>query len=105
MTDESKWAANALKDYSQAIETDPYNLAAIRARAELYAHTGDYFKALSDYKVYLTLDKDNTELYERKSQMHVLLKLPKDAIQDLNEALGHRPAGGACVSEQGAAAL
>ena len=91
MTDESKWAANALKDYSQAIETDPYNLAAIRARAELYAHTGDYFKALSDYKVYLTLDKDNTELYERKSQMHVLLKLPNDAVQDLNEALAIDP--------------
>ena len=87
ITDESKSTQLALKDYSQAYECDHYNLAAVRSRAELYARTGDYFKALADYKICLTLDKENMDYYERKSEMHVLLRLPADAIADLDEAL------------------
>jgi tetratricopeptide (TPR) repeat protein len=87
LTDESKSTANALASYSRAIELDPYNLAAIRYRAEIYVRGGDYFKALSDFKLYLTVDKTNMEMYERKSEMHILLKLNTEAVRDLDEAL------------------
>jgi tetratricopeptide (TPR) repeat protein len=91
LTDESKNTALALKDYTQAYELDRLNLAAVHYRAELYARTGDYFKALSDYKICLTLEKENMEFYEKKSEMHVLLNLPADAISDLDEAIKINP--------------
>ena len=87
ITDDSKSTPNALKDYTKSYDLDHRNLAAVHYRAELYARTGDYFKALADYKICLSLDPENMEFYERKSEMHVLLKLPNDAIVDLDDAI------------------
>lgn len=88
---EAKSTALALKDYTRAYDLDHNNLPAILCRADLYARTGDYFKALSDYKIYLTVDKSNTGVYEKKSEMHVRLKLNADAMADLDEALAVDP--------------
>jgi len=84
---ESKNIELAIKDYSEAYELDHGNLAAIRYRADLYAATGEYFKALTDYTIYLATDRTNTGMYEQKAVMHVRLKLYKEAFADLDEAL------------------
>jgi tetratricopeptide (TPR) repeat protein len=91
LTDDSKNTENALASYSKAIDLDPYNLAAIGYRGEMYVRKGDYFKALSDFKLYLTVDKTDLEMYERKSEMHIQLKLYADAVHDLDEALAIDP--------------
>lgn len=88
---ESKNIELAIKDYSQAYELDHGNLAAIRYRADLYSATGEYFKALTDYTIYLATDRNNTGMYEQKAVMHVRLKLYNEAFADLDEALGVDP--------------
>ncbi|GGB03678.1 tetratricopeptide repeat protein [Puia dinghuensis] len=87
MRDNARSMALALKDYTQAYDLDHNHLPAIGCRADLYARMGNYFRALADYTVYLTIDKSDITIYEKKSQMHVLLKMPADAIADLDEAL------------------
>jgi len=88
---ESKNIELAIKDYSQAYDLDHNNLAAIRYRGDLYAATGDYFKALSDYTVYLTTDRKNMGMFEEKATIHIRLKMYNEAIGDLDEALAMDP--------------
>jgi tetratricopeptide (TPR) repeat protein len=90
-TRESKNIELAIKDYSEAYALDHNNLAAIRFRGDLYSVTGEYFKALSDYTVYLTGDRKNMAMYEQKSAMHVRLKMYNEAVGDLDEALAIDP--------------
>lgn len=91
LTESSKNIPNALKDYTASYDLDHNNLSAIQSRAELYYRQKDYFKALSDYKIYLTIYKENTTIYEKKSELHVLLHLPSDALSDLDEGLAVNP--------------
>lgn len=88
---ESKNIELAIKDYSQAYDLDHNNLAAIRLRGDLYVATGDYFKALADYTVYLTTDRKNMGMYEEKTAIHIRLKMYNEAIGDLDEALAVDP--------------
>ena len=91
---ESRNIELAIKDYSQAYELDHNNLAAIRFRGDLYAATGDYFKALADYTVYLTTDRKNMAMYEEKAAIHIRLKMYSEAVGDLDEALAVDPRAG-----------
>ena len=87
----SKGNENAETNYTQAITLDPYDLAAISARAELYVRTNNNFKAISDYRRYLTIDKENMEMYEHMSALHGQIGQDKAAIADLDEAIGVNP--------------
>jgi tetratricopeptide (TPR) repeat protein len=101
MSGDKKMTNKALEDFTNAIKYDPYNLPAYSSRADLYAQIGDYLKALSDYRFYLTIDSSNIDMYIRKSEMHILLKRPDDAITDLDDALQVNPQAAAIFLKKG----
>src|SRR5258708_1039542 len=91
LADGSRSRAKVLDDYNRACALDPNNLEALKYRAEYYTHNNDYFKALTDYKIFLTIRKENIDIYERKAELHTLLQKNDDAIADLDEALAINP--------------
>jgi tetratricopeptide (TPR) repeat protein len=83
---------DALDDFTKSYTLDNNNLEAIRSRADLYKHLGRYPEALRDYKMYLSVNKEDVSVYEEISDLHFLVSgNVDDGIRDLNTALNIDP--------------
>ena len=73
--------------YTNAIAQDARNLKAIQCLAELYTRANNFPKAISRYKLYLTVDPEKIDVYLEMSRLHDLMSSEDDAIADLDNAL------------------
>ena len=81
-----KESQKAVEYYTKALEADGSNKYALRNRANEYLRLKEYDKALSDYKLYLTLDPDAYQK-DRIEKVVALLenKIDEMAKQKLEE--------------------
>lgn len=77
----------AQKDFTQAIELDFANLAALKARAELFASKNDFPKAAADLTSYLNIDNTAGDILVRRARFRILTRNTNGAFQDYNRAI------------------
>ena len=78
--------ADALGQFTKAIELDPKYTEAYLERGKAYEELGENEKALEDYKRILTFEKENKQVYYYLGRVANKLKLYDDALGYLNTA-------------------
>src|SRR5215510_5055177 len=58
----------AIADFSEALQSDPGNLTALRARARLYWAAGDAAKARADFDEAVRIQPGNAQLYAARAE-------------------------------------
>ena len=81
----------ALKDFTQSIELDFANLAALKARAELFSTKKDYPKAAADLTSYLNIDGTADDIFARRAKLRILTRNTSGAFEDYNRAIELSP--------------
>lgn len=77
----------ALKDFSQAIALDFSNLAALKARAELWTRKKDYPKAIADMTAYLNIDEKDADILLRRAKLKIQTHNNAGAKEDFDRAV------------------
>src|SRR5215469_13560144 len=67
LADEAGQREAAIASYTEALEADVTNVAAVRARAQDYAAAGDRAKALADFQRAIQLQPSDASLYAARA--------------------------------------
>lgn len=81
----------ALEDFNESIERNPYRAAAYNERGNARRFQGDYQNAVRDYTYALALEKDNIEAAYHRALAHEALGAYEAAEADLSHALDLNP--------------
>ena len=79
-------SANVLGDLSDAIALAPQNAYLYYNRGNLYAHRGDYQRAIADYSQALTLNQDLAEAWYNRGLSKIFAKHVEEGVEDLSKA-------------------
>jgi tetratricopeptide (TPR) repeat protein len=78
----------AIEDYTKGLEIDPNDTDILIARAEEYFYEkNDLKSALKDYNLVIELDMYELDAYRDRSEILIIQKKYKEAIEDLNVAI------------------
>jgi tetratricopeptide (TPR) repeat protein len=98
---ESGQTADAITDFSKAIQLKPDYAEAFNGRAVAYGATGDNAKALADYDEAIRLAPDFAVAFDGRCWTRALMGLLPEALADCNEALLLRPGHVATLDTRG----
>ena len=79
--------ADAVADYTRAIELDPANVATLKDRALAYTKLGEHAKAVEDWTGLLTRQPDNDQFYRFRGTSLLAAGRHGDALADFDKSL------------------
>jgi len=86
----SKYAKDALSDFSTAIEKDIKFEEALYERAKLYRYMKMYHEAIADYTIIIS-NKPSAQYLNEKAAINLLLNKHESALEDYEHAIGIEP--------------
>jgi lipoprotein NlpI len=80
-----------LQAATAAVDANPRDAQAYRARAAVYAVAEDHEKAIADYDHVIELDPNSAEVFDQRGSQHFMLGHIRQSISDFDRAIQLQP--------------